>query len=163
MRIFRKILLVLLFALIVIQFFRPDKNVSANQHPNAIEKHYTVPDNVNTILVKACNDCHSNNTKYPWYFNVQPVAWWLNDHVVDGKHDLNFDEFATYSLRKQYKRMDDVIELVKENEMPLESYTWLHNDAKLTATEKEAIVQWANTIRDTMQARYPIDSIVKKK
>lgn len=114
MKVFKVVLIVLLVVLIVIQFFHPEKNVSTAQSPNHIAAVYNQPDNVRTILNRACNDCHSNNTRYPWYNNIQPVAWWLDYHVQEGKHELNFDEFGTYPLRKQYHKLEEVTEMVKE-------------------------------------------------
>ncbi|MDO9157198.1 MAG: heme-binding domain-containing protein, partial [Sediminibacterium sp.] len=73
----KKLLLVLFVILLVLQAFRPEKNTSANKE-NDISSLYPVPDNVEQILVKACNDCHSNSTVYPWYAEVQPIAWWLD-------------------------------------------------------------------------------------
>ena len=158
-----KILITLLVVLIVIQFFHPAKNISTVKSPNDIAVLHKVPVNVRTILDKACNDCHSNNTRYPWYNNIQPVAWWLDHHVQEGKGELNFNEFATYSLRKQYHKLEEVEELVKEGEMPLGSYTLIHTDARLTEQEKETLINWANSIRSEMKAKYPIDSLVRKR
>src|SRR5580765_4413932 len=106
MSIFKKIILGLLVVLIIIQFFHPAKNVSTTPSPYNIATVYNVPSAVNTILSKACNDCHSNNTRYPWYNNIQPVAWWLNNHIVDGKKELNFDEYINKRPRFQYRRME---------------------------------------------------------
>lgn len=163
MKIVKKILLVLLFLFIAIQFIRPAKNQSTEISANHIYNVYTTGDNVKTILDKACNDCHSNNTKYPWYAAIQPVAWWLNDHIEDGKKHLNFSEYGAYNLRRQYHKMEEVIDEVKEGEMPLSSYTIIHSNAKLTADEKAALTGWAQSIMDTMKAKYPMDSLVKKK
>jgi len=158
----KKVLLVLLIAFIVIQFFRPEKNIHPGTQANNISSLYEVPENVKQIMDKACNDCHSNNTSYPWYNNIQPVAWWLNDHVEEGKDELNFDEFASYNLRKQYHKLDEVIDQVKKGEMPLNSYTWIHTDAKLSDTEQAALTGWASGIMDQMKAKYPIDSLVRQ-
>jgi hypothetical protein len=160
---FKKILLGLLVVFIAIQFFRPTKNLSAQASTNNIRAMHNVPAPVDTILKKACNDCHSNNTKYPWYAEVQPVAWWLDDHIIEGKHELNFDEFKIYSLRKQYHKLEETIDMVKKNEMPLSSYTIIHTDAKLNDTEKKQLFSWASAIMDTMKATYPIDSLIRKK
>src|SRR3954470_14936683 len=132
MKAFKKVILILLVVLIIMQFFHPAKNLSATPSPNNIANVYSVPANVNDILDKACNDCHSNNTRYPWYNNIQPVAWWLANHVKEGKQELNFNEFGTYNLRKQYHKLEEVTEQVKEDEMPLGSYTLVHTDARLT-------------------------------
>jgi hypothetical protein len=162
MRFLRRVLIFLLVIFILIQFFRPKKNISEGPQPNNIATAYPVPDNVKTILAKACNDCHSNNTRYPWYNNIQPVAWWLNNHVQDGKKDLNYDEFTTYSLRKQYARFGQTKDLVKKGAMPLKSYTWIHKDAILTDEEKQALFSWVDASRAAMEAKYPMDSLVRK-
>lgn len=147
---------------IVIQFFRPQKNRSESISANDISTKYTVPDSIQHILKVACYDCHSNNTRYPWYAEIQPVGWWLNDHVVDGKKDLNFSEFTKYRIRKQYKKLEEINGLVKENEMPLASYTWIHRDAVLSSQQKLAIASWSNSIRDSIKANYPPDSLLRK-
>jgi hypothetical protein len=163
MKIVKKILWVLLAAFIIIQFFHPAKNQSIEVLPSDISRNYQVPAEVQTILAKACNDCHSNNTHYPWYNNIQPVAWWLNNHVLDGKRHLNFSDFTAMRVAKQYKRMNDCIETIKKNEMPLDSYTWIHKDAILNETEKQTLYAWCNTLRDSIKAKYPADSLVMPK
>src|SRR5215213_3952211 len=101
MRFLKKIFIVLVIAFIVIQFFRPEKNISAAAPSNHIAAKFSVPADVNQILSTSCYDCHTNNTRYPWYSYVQPVAWWLDDHIREGKKHLNFDEYASYNLRRQ--------------------------------------------------------------
>ncbi len=159
----KKILLVLLAGLIVIQFIHPKKNKAEGPQPNFIGNSFAIPDDVKTILAKACNDCHSNNSKYPWYANLQPVHWWLNGHIKDGKKNLNLDEYIHKSLRTQFHKMEEVIEMVKEGKMPIKEYKWTHGDARLTDEEKSKIIGWANAVMDTMKAKYPIDSLVRKK
>jgi len=160
---FRKIMLVLLASLVIIQFIHPKKNKAEGAQPNYIGNAFAIPADVKTILAKACNDCHSNNTRYPWYANFQPVHWWLNKHVVNGKKHINYDEYTNKSLRYQYHKMEETVEMVKEGEMPLDSYTWTHKDARLTEEEKNKIIGWANAVMDTMKAHYPIDSLIRKK
>ena len=159
----KKILIVLLVILILLQFYRPARNISSQPQPNDISQVYAVPEPVQTILDKACYDCHSNNTRYPWYAEIQPVRWWLDDHVDEGKRELNFNEFKTFSPRRQYIKLEETIDLVKKDEMPLGSYTIIHTDAKLSDTEKESLVNWAQAIRDTMKATYPADSLARRK
>ena len=159
----KKILILLLVAIVVIQFFRPKRNKAAGDQPNYIGNVYKVPEDVKSILAKSCTDCHSNNTRYPWYANVQPVDWWLTNHINDGKKELNFDLYTAKSLRYQYRKMEELVEQVKEGKMPLNSYLWMHKDAKLTDEEKNKLINWADAIRDSMKAKYPIDSLVRKK
>lgn len=159
----KKILLVLLTALVIIQFIHPKKNKSEGPQPNFIGNSFFIPDDVKTIMAKACNDCHSNNSTYPWYANFQPVHWWLEKHIKDGKKHLNFDEYSHKPLRYQFHKMEETVEMVKEGEMPLNSYTWTHKDAKLSKDEKDKLINWANSVMDTMKAKYPIDSLIRKK
>lgn len=158
----KKLLLALLVVLLVLQAFRPEKNNSGNKQ-NDISSLYPVPNNVEQILVKACNDCHSNSTVYPWYAEVQPLAWWLDDHVKDGKKHLNFNEFASYRLAKQYHKLEEVFDEVKGGEMPLESYTIVHRNANLTTEERNILLDWSVAVRDSMKARFPADSLIMKK
>ena len=160
---FKKIMLVLMAAFIVIQFIHPKKNKAEGVQANYIGNSFAVPADVKTILAKACNDCHSNNTVYPWYAKIQPVHWWLSGHINDGKKHLNYDEYTHKSLRYQYHKMEETIEMIKEGEMPLNSYTWVHKGAKLTEDEKGKLINWANTVMDTMKSKYPVDSLIRKK
>ncbi len=162
MKIFKRILLVLLIIFIAIQFIRLPKNKSEGISANDISTKYPVPDSIQAILKVACNDCHTNNTRYPWYDQIQPVSWWLNSHVMDGKKGLNFSEFTSYRIKKQFHRLDDINELVKKNEMPISSYLIIHSDAKLTDRQKLAIYAWTEAIKDTIKAHYPPDSLLKK-
>jgi hypothetical protein len=149
----RKILLGLLLVIGIIQFIRPAKNQSSQITAADFSNHYTVPGEVSTIMKKACNDCHTNNTVYPWYYNIQPVGWWLAKHVKDGKKELNFSEFGTYSKKKQDHKMEEVIETVKGHEMPLDSYTWTHKEAVLTDAERVALTDWATRVREQIAAK----------
>jgi hypothetical protein len=164
-KILKPLALVLLVAFIIIQFFRPEKNIKTNSaaFANDITSAYQVPDEVQLILKTSCYDCHSNNTQYPWYSNIQPVAWWLNDHVVEGKKEINFSEFATYRIGRKYKKFQEIIEQVKEDEMPLASYTLIHRNAILSKDQKLSVSNWATSIRDSIKAQYPEDSLNRPK
>lgn len=159
----KKILLALLAILIVIQFIHPAKNTSGGDQPNSIAKAYPVPANVKTILDKACMDCHSNNTRYPWYSKIQPVDWWLTHHINEGKGELNFDEYTNKPVRYRYHKIEESVEQVKKGEMPIDSYTWIHKDAILTEQEKTLLNDWFDGITSDMKAKYPPDSLSRKK
>lgn len=162
-KILKTTFLVLLIAFIAIQFIRPAKNKAEGISDNDITKIYTVPDDVQNILKTSCYDCHSNNTVYPWYAEVQPIAWWLDNHVKDGKKDLNFSEFGAYRINRQYRKLEEVNEMTEEGEMPLDSYLWIHNNAKLNPQQLLILTNWVNTVRSTIKASYPADSLVRKK
>ncbi|MBA3830024.1 MAG: heme-binding domain-containing protein [Taibaiella sp.] len=141
---FKKILLALLIVFVIIQLIRPAENISSAAMPRAITAVYPVSDSVQTILKKACYDCHSDNTRYPWYVNIQPVAWWMNDHVMQGRSHLNFSQFGTYKKTKQARKLGQVAKSVTEGWMPIGSYTWIHKDAILSKNESAAVATWAN-------------------
>lgn len=161
----KKILPVMLLVLVAVQFIRPERNIS-NDLTNDISKTFPVSDSVQVILKKACYDCHSNNTIYPWYANVQPVASWLAHHVDDGKKHLNFSDFLNYPVWRQYHKLEEVEEVLTddaEEAMPLFSYTLIHRDAVLTEHEKMTLVNWSLELRDSLKVSYPADSLVNPK
>lgn len=139
--------------LVLIQFFRPVKNIApTTTNSNAIDQVYILPENVKGILQKACFDCHSNTTKYPWYANIQPIAWWMDDHVKEGKGELNFSIFGSYTLKKQDHKLEEISEQIVD-EMPLLSYTIAHKEAKLSKVEKEELTLWVNNLRKEIQTK----------
>ncbi|HRH58255.1 MAG TPA: heme-binding domain-containing protein [Chitinophagales bacterium] len=142
----RKIALSILLILIVIQFFQPQKNQSTELLAADITKVTNVPDDVLTILKTSCYDCHSNNTVYPWYNNLQPVAWWLNNHIKEGKERLNFSEFGNYTFDKSRKKLRGIAREIEEGEMPLTSYTVIHRNAILDEAQKNLVINWAENV-----------------
>lgn len=157
----KKVGIVLVIALVVIQFFRPEKNIS-NDLTYDISTKYEVPKEVDEILRVSCNDCHSNKTEYPWYAEIQPVGWWLNDHVEDGKRHLNFSELTKRPIAIQNHKFEEIVEMVEEKEMPLESYTYLglHPEADLTDAQRQLLVKWAKAQMAFFAENYPADSLV---
>ncbi|MEO7210292.1 MAG: heme-binding domain-containing protein [Chitinophagaceae bacterium] len=162
-KIIQTILIILLIAFIVIQFFRPEKNISTTISASDITKVYPVPENVQQILTRSCYDCHSNNTHYPWYAEVQPSAWYLANHIKDGKDEINFNEFGTYRIARQNKKMKECIKQIKDGDMPIEAYTLIHRDAKLSDADKQTVISWCESIQKTLQEKYPPDSLVIKR
>ncbi|MEC5143045.1 heme-binding domain-containing protein [Chitinophaga sp. 212800010-3] len=146
MRKVKIVLLILLVVFVLIQFIRPAKNQSTNQELTAdITGIYTIPNDVQTILKNACYDCHSNNTQYPWYVNIQPIGWFMAGHIKNGKKELNFNEYGTYSSKRQHNKLKRMKEQIEENKMPLSSYTLIHREAKLTANQKEQVTKWIDS------------------
>ena len=146
----KKIGIGLLVILVLIQFIRPSKNQSVSASNGSIVNAMQVPVAVQDILKASCYDCHSNNTEYPWYSNIQPVGWWLANHVNEGKEHLNFDEFMTYDPKRAAKKLEEIVEVVEKQEMPLKSYTIIHKDAVLSADQQKLLTDWA---RGTQQQR----------
>lgn len=160
--LFKQIGVILLLTLVVLQFFRPEGNSGTVVAANQLQSKFPVPAEVNKILVASCNDCHSNTSVPMWYMQVQPVGMWIDHHVEEGKAELNFDEFATYSLRKQYHKFEEIGEMVNEDEMPLTSYTLMHGDASLSDAQKKMLTDWSKAMMDTLEAHYPMDSLVRQ-
>lgn len=159
----KKILITFAVILLIIQFIRPEKNIAAAPSATNIATHYSTPDNVKKILERSCYDCHSNTTKYPWYASIQPVGWWLADHVKEGKAEINFDAFMTYKPKKARHKMEEVNEMVNEGEMPLFSYTIIHRDAKLSDEEKLIISDWALATMKAIELEHKLEPAERKK
>ncbi len=144
---FKKIIFFLFGCLVAIQFYQPARNISNEQALAAdINTFYNIPPNIQTILRTSCYDCHSNNTSYPWYSYIQPTRMLMESHIKNGKENLNFNEWATYSKRKQENKLDRIIKQIQENEMPLPSYLLMHKNAKLNNQQKQTIINWINSL-----------------
>lgn len=139
---FKKILTGLLIIFLISQFFRPALNNGNAFAATDITHVVPVPDSVMSILKIACYDCHSDKTNYPWYSKITPVNWWLDDHIIEGKAHLNFSRFATYSYKRKAKKLEEVAETVEKHEMPLNSYLWIHKEAKLNEAQKKMLIEW---------------------
>ncbi|GAA3931471.1 cytochrome C [Chitinophaga oryziterrae] len=146
----KKILIGILIVLIAIQFIQPARNKNGQVLPTAISKMYSLPENVQATLKTACYDCHSNNTQYPWYANVQPVRSMLDWHIKEGKEELNFSEFGSYSHRRQINKLKAIANSIDDGSMPLSSYTLIHKNARLSPAEKISIINWARKTADSL-------------
>lgn len=153
MKLYKKILFGLLILFIAIQFIRPAKNKSGQVLPTDIIKKVNVPDKVLNIFKNTCYDCHSNNTRYPWYINIQPMGWVMANHIKNGKEDLNLSEFGSYSKRKQANKLKAIAKSVNDGSMPLPSYTIMHTDAKLSEEDKNVIINWASNTKDSIELK----------
>ena len=127
---------------LVIQVIPVERNVSTVPPGQSFEKTEKVPANVAAILKVSCYDCHSNNTRYPWYSELQPGAWFMARHIKKGKEELNLDEFNDYSKRRKKAKIKSIISQIEKEEMPLKSYLLLHPDAGLTPNKKKVLLQF---------------------
>ena len=93
----------------------------------------------------------SNNTVYPWYSAIQPFSWWQQKHVNDGKRELNFHEFDTYTAKKKKHKLDEIIKVVQDDEMSLASYTLIHRKATLSNADKDALIVWAKQLQTSIK------------
>jgi len=125
------------------QFVRPAKTNPVSDEYRAIQSHVQMTPEVSAILSRACYDCHSNATEWPWYSRVAPMSWLVVSHVDDGRRHLNFSEWAGYDRSKALKKMHEIDEEVSIKAMPLSSYTLLHPEARLSDPERALVSEWA--------------------
>lgn len=138
----KKIAIIFAIVLIAIQFIRPNMENPVFEE----EKDYisiTQPnEKITSILKTSCYDCHSNETEYPWYMQIAPVSWWTMDHVDEGREEFNFSIWGDYSTKRQKHKLKESVEMIEENEMPLDSYTWMHSEASLSNDQKDLMIEW---------------------
>jgi len=145
-----RILFVAGILFIVLQFIRPVQNKNGLVLSTDISKVIIIPDTVRTLLKDACFDCHSNNTDYPWYSNIQPMGWLMAYHIKEGKNQLNFSDFGNYSQRRQLSKLDGIANSLKDDIMPLKSYKIMHKSAQLSTGEKSLLINWAQQSIDSL-------------
>ncbi|WP_347374905.1 heme-binding domain-containing protein [Aequorivita sp. Q41] len=141
-----KITLILaLIALVAIQFCRPEKNSEGYKSVALFETETKPTPKVVAILKENCYDCHSNQTVYPWYSEIAPFSFFLEDHIKDGKKHFNVSDWKNYSVKKKEHKLEEFLEMVEDDEMPLQSYTLIHGN--LSEEDKKLLLQWAGVAR----------------
>lgn len=164
MKTWLKFLIGIMILLLILQlpYFRPEVNHSTADPLDDIGMKYDMPMYVMMSLNDACYDCHSNYTSYVkidegsdgadslWYRTVQPISWWLNKHIKDGKEALNFSEFAQLSSKDAAHKFKEIQEVMEEKTMPLRPYVWLHDEGRLTDEERQEIIDWAKEMEDQL-------------
>ena len=151
MRIVKIVALVLLVCFVGIQFMPTELNQSDVVPKTDFLLVNNPPENISTLLQESCYDCHSNNTDYPWYNKIQPTAWFLENHIADGKEELNFNEWDAYSNRRKNSKLKSIISQVEDDEMPLSSYTLIHKDAKLSKSEKTLVIDYMKKLKGNLE------------
>lgn len=151
-KILRLIGITLLFGFIVLQFFQPEKNKSDTTQ-NHIFKQEQVPEQMQALLKAACLDCHSNNTKYLWYHNIVPVAWMVEEHVIDGKDELNFSEWGKMDVYDKITKLEEICQEVERGQMPLKSYKLMHPKAKLSDEQIAELCAWTSKLSEEWLAK----------
>lgn len=138
----------LLAVLVGIQFVRPEKNLSATPAKTDLLVLHAAPEAVTQMLAVGCYDCHSDNSRYPWYAEIQPVGWWLAQHVSDGKRELNLSAFGELTRKRQATKLEEMIDVIERRAMPLASYTFVHRDARFTDAQLKQLTAWLEGLRD---------------
>jgi hypothetical protein len=144
----RWILTVFLVAFIGVQFVRPDRtNPPA---PAALSLQARTPPDIKAFLDRSCRDCHSNETRWPWYSQVAPVSWLLASDVRAGRDKFNYSDWAAYSSDEQDKFLGAMCSLVKRGRMPLPIYLLIHRSARPSPAEVARLCTWSDKMRDTL-------------
>jgi len=145
----RRVLILFLVGFIGMQFVRPDRtNPPAHA---AASLTANTPPHITALLDRSCRDCHSNETRWPWYSNVAPMSWLVADHVHHGCEHLNYSEWTTYDPDHQDKLLGEMCGLVKRERMPLPSYLLIHRGSRLSPEDVTALCAWSDKMRDTLQ------------
>ena len=149
----KKIKVVVISSLVIllgIQLIPIKRNISKKVPPTDFIKMYNPPIHIRGILHNACYDCHSNNTVYPWYANMQPMGWLMASHIKNGKGELNLSEFGTYSNRKQGSKLKSMVNQIEDDEMPLTSYKIMHQNARLGKQVRDELLTYLDSLRNTI-------------
>jgi hypothetical protein len=133
------ILVIALFALQVIPNKMPENAVAGKDD---LIRSGLLPENISSMISTSCYDCHSNQTTYPWYSKVAPASWLLAKDIREGREDLNFSEWGSYSKRHQIGKLRKIKEEVKSGAMPLKKYLLIHRRSRLSPEQKEALAKW---------------------
>lgn len=133
-------------AFVGIQFIPTTRNQSDSVPSTDFMLVNNVPETIQKKLQESCYDCHSNNTKYPWYNRIQPFGWLLENHIKEGKEKLNFSDFGSYSKRRQKSKLKSIADQIEDGKMPLSSYSMVHQDAMLSEDEKKEVLDWVDTM-----------------
>jgi len=106
-----------------------------------------LPHDVRLVIERACRDCHSDATHYPWYSYIAPVSWLVNRDVQQGRQRLNLSKWSDYPVIRRERSLSDIANQVQSGGMPLAIYTFVHRDAKLSKPEVDAIFEWTQAER----------------
>ena len=142
-RIFKFLGLGLIVLMIIIQFFRPEPNNTPADPALDMLSLASPPEATAKLIRKACYDCHSTQTDYPWYGRVSPVSWYLNRHIQAGKEELNFSTYGQLNKAEKIGIFADICDVVDAGTMPLPSYLLIHKEARLTGEERAVLCQWS--------------------
>jgi hypothetical protein len=114
------------------------------------------------FAVRACYDCHSNETTWPWYSNVAPVSWFVISDVNDGRRHLNLSDWGKYTPERMQRRLSEMCSEVEQGEMPLKQYTWIHKVAGLDGPQREQICAWTKAEQARITAKTGVPVPAKK-
>lgn len=138
--------LLIFITLVGIQFIPIQRNDNLSELNSDFIKLYKPAFEIENLLRTSCYDCHSNHTNYPWYTDVQPIGWLMQNHISEGKSELNFSSFGDLSTRMKRTKLKSIISQIDDDKMPLPSYLLIHNDAKLDQLNKTLLEKYLDSL-----------------
>lgn len=145
----------LALVLVGIQFVRPARTNPPIDEAQTIQAKLNPPPEIDSLLARSCNDCHSNKTDWIWYSNIAPVSWFMINHVNEGRRELNFSEFGKLSPARASRKLEELCDQVEKGEMPIWNYVLLHPSAHLTDADKKTLCDWAKQELAKIDAKLP--------
>jgi Haem-binding domain len=155
MKIFKRVLLALAIILVLIQVVRPAKTNPPVDESRTVQAVTQMPPDVQAVVERSCNDCHSHKTRWPWYSEVAPVSWYLAHEVNEGRRELVFSDWAKYDARRAAHKLEEICDQVEQGKMPPKLYLLLHSDAKLSDSDKQLLCEWAKRERQRVIGANP--------
>ncbi len=149
----KKVLIGIAAALLILQFFRGSAPEVSMDNTGDFLANEEVPENIATTLRSSCYDCHSNETKYPFYSYVTPVSWVIFNHIEEGREELNFSEWMEMKKRRKIRKLKEVAEEVEDGKMPIKGYTMIHGDARLSEDQARELITWAEEYASVVMSR----------
>jgi len=146
----KKILIGIGIVLIGMQLIPTNYPEASENNPEDLFINNTISNDIESLIKTSCYDCHSNQSKYPWYSNIAPVSFVISNHINEGREHLNFSEWETLSKLDKAEALDDLMEEVDDKKMPLNGYLMMHSDAELTDEERNKIMDWADVFAESI-------------
>jgi len=148
----KRFFIALLILFVVIQFFRIDKSVPSHDPSGDFLVMYKTDQKTTDLLKNACYDCHSYQSSYPWYAEIAPISWRIANHIEEGREELNFSEWSSYTSGKQKDKLNECVEEIRNGNMPDPGYVKMHAEADLNPQDKELLISYFQSIRDTVNS-----------
>ncbi len=136
-----------------IQFFGINRSVPSTDPGLDLMSVATPPERVRYLIHQGCYDCHSYETKYPWYSYIQPVSWFLQNHIDEAREHMNFSKWGTYSTDVRRDKLEHAGEMVEKRKMPLWSFRLEHPEARMTDKDIKTLTTWFSQRRDALKDR----------
>jgi hypothetical protein len=152
MKVLKWLLIIFVVLLILAQAIRPSMTNASVDPTRTIESRTQITPEVAAILHRSCSDCHTTNTRWPWYSQIAPVSWYLASDVSDGRRHFNLSDWANYDTKRALTKLDEMCEEVQHGAMPPKPYLFIHSDAKLSDNDKKMICDWATAERERIQS-----------